>query len=360
MAAYDPGYSAFNPDAAAPRNDVTVRWETKLPARPTGRPIVAAGTVFLPTAAGLMAYALADGTKRWRVGEDHSWPPSPIVHDGTVYAGHSDQPGPTIRALDANDGSEIWSYDTRGDVRVSPVPVVDNDGHLHALYAGDDTGRVYKFDPENGSVEHHTDLFGEVTQLAFRRYLLVGTGGGEIYALYDSGDRLQGLWRRKLGGKITAVTTRDAALFVATFGGPVYRLSDGAHAGRSRWTNERGASDLAATAQDIVASDDSGIRAYHYQTGEEQWQIDGGFNAAPAIAGDLLIAGGGNVGEHGGGFIAAYGMRGSLTDSILGRSRWTFETDEAVMEGVTVADGAVFAATQGADEPARLYVLDPA
>lgn len=359
MPDHDPRGSAYSPDAAIPRDGVSVRWETAIPTRPAGRPVVAADTVFLPTAAGLVAYDLADGSERWRVGEEQPWPTSPVVHDGVVYAGISDQPGPSLHALDVRDGTEVWTYDTRGDVWTAPVPDLDNDA-LRSLYVGDDTGRVYALDPSSGTVEHHTDVFGAVSQLAFDRRLFVGTEGGEIYSLYDTGERLQGLWRRKLDGKVTAIASHDGELFVATFGGPVYRLQDGAHAGRTSWTIDRGAIELAAASRDVVGSDGGGLGVYDDRTGESRWRKEGGYGAAPAVAGDLLVAGGGDLGEDGSGFVTAYGMRGDLTSGVLGRAKWTFETDSAVVEGVAVADGAVFAATQGAGGNPRLYALDPA
>lgn len=359
MPAYDQGFSAYVPDAAAPRTGVSVRWSMEIPGRPVGRPVVAGGTVFLSTAAGLTAFDLEDGTEQWHVGEDHPWPSPPVVHDGVVYVGFDDQPGPPLRALDAGDGGEVWTYETRGDVRTPAVLDVD-DGTIHGLYVGDDTGRVYKFDPASGDAVLHTDVFGAVSRLAFAGGIVVGTEGGELYSFYDDGNRLQGLWRRKLPGAVTAIASSDGGLYVATFGGPLYRLSDGAHAGNSRWTAEGGATHLAATPYDAVGSDLGGLGLYHYRTGEQRWGVDGRYGASPAVAGDLLVAGGGERGEGGSGFVAGYDVRGGLAGGLGGRSRWTFETESAVMEGITVADGAVFAATQGIGAPPRLYVLDPA
>lgn len=360
MAGYEPGCSAYARDAAAPRDGVTVRWQTEIPTRPAARPVVAAGSVFVSTAAGLRAYDLSDGSRQWGLDDaGQSWPKAPVVHDGTVYLGRYDSNGPPLLALDAADGTERWRVDLRGDVSAPPVPAVYGDGDLNGLYVGDDTGRVYKIRPEDGSTEHHVDVFGAVTRLAYGRRLLIGTESGEVYAFYETNDRLQGLWRRKLGGKVTALVDGGGGPYVATFGGPLYRLADGAHAGRTDWTSERGAIELAVTGQDVVGADAGSLGVHHYRTGDQRWQLDGGYGAAPAIAGDLLVAGGGDVGENGSGFVSAYDLRPGPTDGLLGRARWTFETGDAIMEGITVADGAVFAGTQGVDEPAKLYALDP-
>lgn len=360
MPAYDPASSAYNPDAAVPRDGVTVRWQTDIPGKPTGRPVVAGGAVVLPTPEGLIAHELGDGSVRWRVGTDRPWPRSPVIHDGIVYAGFSDPPKPTLRALDVRNGNERWSFDARGQLYAPPVPRLDSEGNIRSLYAGDDTGRIYAFEPETGALQRSTDVFGPISCLARGWNLTVGTEGGEIYSFDDEGDRFQGLWRRKLGGKVTAITDTGGDLLVATFGGPLYRLRDGAHAGRSRWSKERGAINLAATPEDVVGSDGGGLGVYQDRTGEQRWTVEGGFDAAPAIAGDMLIAGGGELGESGSGFVSGYRIRGGVSDAVLGRSRWTFETQTAVMEGITVADGAVFVGTQGLDGDPKLYALDPA
>jgi len=360
MSGYDPRSTAFNPDAAAPRDGVTVRWQTATPSKPSGRPVVASDVVVLPTPAGLIGYDLEDGSERWRVGGNQPWPRSPVIHDGTVYAGFGDPPQPSLRALDVRSGDELWSYDTRGYLQAPPVPNLDSDGGIRGLYVGDDTGRIYSFEPETGTLKHSTDVFGTVTCLTHGLSLTVGTEGGEIFRFLDDGDRFQGLWRRKLGGKVTSMTDAMGDVIVATFGGPLYRLQDGAHAGRSRWTVERGAIDMAATGREVIGSDGGGLRIHDERTGDRRWGVEKGFSAAPAVAGDMLIAGGGENGEDQSGFVSGYRVRGGVTDAVLGRDRWTFETETTVTGGVTVADGAVFAGTQGFGGTPTLYALDPA
>lgn len=353
---YDARATAYNPDAAVPREDVSVRWDVELPSRPAGRPVVADGTGYVATAASLVAYDLADDTEQWQVGDERgqAWPAAPVVHDGVVYVGMLDSTGPTMRALDAADGSELWTYDVRGDVEASPVADVSEDGELRALYVGDDTGRVYRLAPTAGRVDYHRDVFGRASKLSLgaRGQLFVGTGGGELYAFYDDGDRLQGLWRRKLAGKVTDAAATPSGVYAATFGGPLYSLRSGAHAGSNEWTVDAGANTLAVTGHEVVGYDGGGLDVRSDDTGDRRWGVDGGTGTAPAIAGDTLVAGRGEIGEGGSGVVTAYGMDGD--------ERWTFETEDAIVGGVTVADGAVVAGTQGVDAPAKLYVLDPA
>lgn len=66
---------------------------------------------------------------------------------------------------------------------------------------------------------------------------------------------------------------------------------------------------------------------------------------------------------NGSGFISAYALSGGtgVGPLTVGGKRWQFNVESAVMEGVAVADGAVFAVTQGLkDSPSQVYALDPA
>lgn len=358
MAGYDAGNSAFVPDAAAPRDAVSIRWRTELPVRPSQRPVVTDGTVFVPTRAGLLALDSENGEERWRAGGEHELSTAPVVHDGTVYVGRDGQPGPAFRALDAADGTEVWTYRTRDAVRAPPVADID-DGELRAVYVGDSSGRVYEFTPD-GTVEHRIEVFAPITRLAFRSQTgpVVGTRGGGIYAFHDAGDRLQGLWRRTLDGKVRAIAIPSPGrfTFVATAGGPEYRLDVN---GTPDWTRARSAiHHLVATDHDMVSAGPGGLAVRDDDRGDPQWKADERFHASPAVAGDRLVAGGGDLGGEGYGFVAGYAMDPRPTAGLLGRRRWRFETDSAVVAGVTVADGAVFAATQGIDGPSRLYALE--
>lgn len=353
MPAYDRGYSSYNPDATAPRNGVTERWSTDV-SGPAARPIISSDTVLVPTVEALVALDLDSGTERWRHGEERPWTGGPVVRDGTVYVGFADQRG--LLALDLDTGDELWRVETTGTIMAAPT----FDAGYDRLYAGDDTGRVYQIDLERGEVALRGEVFGAVTALAHHRSLLVGTESGEVYDLYPHHDQLTGLWRRKVGGSVTALATRDGGIFVGTFGGPVYRLQDGAHAGSSRWEAETGSTHLAFTSKDVIGNDGGGLKAFDEQSGDVNWQHEGRFGAAPAIAGDTIYVGGGQVGENGNGFVAAYPLSqgGLLSGS---NKRWQFDVESAVMEGVAVADGAVFAVTQNVPESSStVYALDPA
>jgi outer membrane protein assembly factor BamB len=344
--AFDPGASAYAEDAAAPRTDVTARWSVEA-TWPQGRPVVADDTLLYPERDALVALDAATGEERWRYtsGSDDSLQPTPAaIADGTAFVGTTTD-GPGLVALALSDGSEQWTLETRGHVR-APV-TLSPEGRW--LFAGDGTGRVYQVDPGDGTVRHTRDVFAGVATLAYWRNLLVGTTGGEVYAFYDAGDRLQGLWRRKVGGKVTALAEREDTLAAATFGGPLYRLADGAHTGRSRWEFDRGTITLALAGDLVVGADGGGVIAVDGQEGTERWSVDGRYDAAPAVAGDTVY-----VGSEAG--VEAYALETGPVDD---RRRWRFRTESRVGTGLAVADGAVFALTTGAKSaPARVHALE--
>lgn len=355
MPAYDRGFSAYSPDAAAPRDGVTERWSTDVPG-PAARPVVASGTVLVPTVQALVGLDLDSGEEHWRHGDERPWAGAPAVHDGTAYVGFADQRG--LVALDIETGNEQWRVETNGTIEAAPT---FDHGH-DRLYVGDDTGRVYQIDPEEGEVTLRGKVFGPVTALAHHTSLLVGTESGEVYNLFPRRGEFTGVWRRKVSGSVTAIAVRDSAIYVGTFGGSVYRLQDGAHVGASQWEAERGAMQLAATSRNVVGSDGAGLRTFEGRTGDAGWEREGQFGAAPAIAGDTVYVGGGEKGENGNGFVAAYALSGGTDVGPLqfGGKRWQYDVESAVTEGVAVADGAVFAITQNRkDSPSQVYALDP-
>ena len=350
--ARDPQATAYAPDAAAPRQGVTERWAVEA-SRPTDRPVVAEGRVFLPGPETLHALDLTTGESVWSVGPGEGpWTNAPAVVDGTVYATFREPPG--VLALDPSDGSERWRADLGP---VSAPPVVSEDGRC---YVGTRDGRVVALDAATGETAWTYDLFGEVVELTFRPpTLVVGTAAGEVYALYDS-DGPRELWRRKVGGKVVALARVDGGdTLVSAFGGKLRRLANGAHTGSDRWANRDGgtAQGGIAVAEGLVfGGNGGGLTACGTREGDTEWTAPGDFRPGLAIAGDTVYAG--REGE-----VAAFAHSGGIGVGgfAVGRERWSHEVSGTPLEGLAVADGAVVAATGGTEESeSRTYVLDPA
>ena len=329
--------SSYAPDAVAPRSSPSERFAVET-STPTDRPVVADGTVYVPTMAGLLALDATDGTQRWQFSTDEAgseWFRSPAVHDDTVYV--TGEPG--LLALDASDGTERWRVETPGFVR-APVGVARK---WQGLFVGDDEGTVYRV-ALDGDVEWRAEVFGSVTRLvaAHTDGAIAGTAGGEVYRLYDG----RGLWRKRVPGKVTALSLADGdGPYVGTFGGGVLRLKGGAHAGRPRWHAEDGpvAHRAFAVAGDgVFGADMAGITRLDRRTGERDWRLEGDHGAAPAAAGDTVYVGGEDA-------VTAYKLGGGVGSggSRVDPRRWTHDLGGRSAASVAVADAAVFVPVHG-------------
>lgn len=353
--AYDTGATAYAPDAAAPREGVTERWQADV-ASPPSRPVVDSGHVYVAVDGDLLALDLDSGEERWRASR-HRFHAPPALDYETVYATTRDGPG--LVALDRVDGSERWRVETRGDVAVSPAfdVVGDSGGKPHRLYVGDRTGRVYAVDQE-GSVVATADVFGPVTAVTsgpgVATGLLVGAGG-EVLAFRVSDDGLHGRWRRRLGGEVTHIAVDgDGDAFAAAR--HVYRLG---HRGGTRWRADTGGRSLAVTPHHVFTGQ-AGFAALDPATGRTRWSFDPPVDTAPAVAGDTVYAS-----EPKSGFTAfKVGGGAGLTGLRFGRRRWHHPTEGLPVGGLAIAGGAVVGGTMLPDDASapggRVYVLDPA
>lgn len=362
-AAANPSATAYVRDALAPRTGATERWAFDAP-RAYGRPVVAAGLAFLPTGDGLYAYDVESGEERWQFvpdgeGRGSSFALSPAVADETVYVGFEGDPG--LFALDAGDGTERWRA---GDSTVHSAPVV---GEYGSVFVGTDTGLLAA--TADGSVRWEYDLFGRGVQVATRGGLgstvYVGTSAGEVYALYASDDGAaeppEGLWRRKLAGKVISMAVdRGGDCYASTFGGPTVRMEGGAFAGQTQWSNadaETMDEGLCLADGTVYGNNLARFVAVDERTGETAWRVNVGndedYTCGPAAAGDTLYAGRS-------GALLAYKLGGGVgfEGSRVEPRRFRYPVDGSPT-GLAVADGALFV-TVGSQDGSRFLALDPA
>lgn len=108
-------------------------------------PAVDNGTVFA-TDENIAAYDLASGTKKWTVpsGGTDSFFSAPRVKDGALYIGDSNK---GVRALDASDGSHIWSTGIDSGANGNDLVVTDT-----AVYvaSGDQASGIYALNRRTG------------------------------------------------------------------------------------------------------------------------------------------------------------------------------------------------------------------
>lgn len=349
MANFGPMGQSYNPNAVGPREKPSEQWSTEV-GWATGRVVVADGTVYVPTQTHLYALDAQTGEERWSVGpsaaDNAPLYTSPAVNEGTVYVG-TDSDG--LLALAAEDGSEKWRYETGDDrtgVDVAPIADDVDDASWRNLLVASQDGVVHSLNLETREAEWTFEVYGRVSHLAtYGTIVYAGTVGGEVYALYDG----EGMWRRKLPGKITALALSDGSheVIASTFGGGVFRLRDGAHAGRTAWHDEEGpvAQEAFVVAKgEVYGGDLARMKMLDERSGEVAWKLDGSFGYPPAAAGDTLYLGD----EEG---VTAYALGGGvgLGDFRLGGRRWHYPLKGEPRSGITVADGAVFVVDSGGE-----------
>ncbi len=95
-------------------DDGRERWTS--PVRDDGlessSPAVLAGDTIYVGGGDRLVYALnaADGERKWAAGDREGAGTIPAIADGRVYVANREEYSPTVLALDAKDGSEVWSF----------------------------------------------------------------------------------------------------------------------------------------------------------------------------------------------------------------------------------------------------------
>src|SRR5215204_1259143 len=95
----------FNAEYIQP--PVTVQWEYKFAPSVHGAPMLAGGTLFVPSVAGrFAALDIVSGEKLWEFTASGKLFSSPAIVDDAVYVGNENG---YLYALDTTNGNELWS-----------------------------------------------------------------------------------------------------------------------------------------------------------------------------------------------------------------------------------------------------------
>jgi outer membrane protein assembly factor BamB len=358
MPRYDPVNTGFVPDANAPRSGVIERWAAD-PGYDVSTPAVVDGTVFTPAASGLAAIDGGSGEELWRFRptEHDPWPTPPVVHDGTVYVTMADE---TLYAVAADSGEERWSVG--GASRQVPPHLVAGDLVNDPLVlVGGENGVVRALDPDSGAEQWRLDTFGGVTAMAYYgRGFYVGTTGGEVYSYFpEAGRPPRERWRRKLGGQISGIIPTSNGIVVSAFGASLVALRDNGGAGSTAWIAEdrhAGFSPVYAGSYVYSAGPDSlsSIRVYDQNL---HWRAGDDFGTtAPVAAGDTLYVPKENS-------VIAFDLGGGVggSDLSFGGKRWEHRIESGFIQGLAVADGALFVACEATEDGnSSLFCLESA
>ena len=212
---------------------------------------------------------------------------SPVVAEGTVYAGSRDG---NLYALEAKRGTEQWHLRT-GD-RIESTPAVEG----HRVFIGSHDGKVYCADTDNGRRVWQRDLRSPIRSsvtLAEGR-LFVGDRAGHVTVLSpETGEQLWQVQTRAEVSSIPAVSS--GVVVVGSWDGSLYAYS--AEAGELLWEHTTEAAVASSPAIDYgvvyCGSDDGHLYSLSLTTGEVYWRVNLGsqLRSSASLAADRVVIG---------------------------------------------------------------------
>jgi outer membrane protein assembly factor BamB len=336
----------------------TVDWEYETGGDVWGSPVVADGTVYVPSYDRyLHAISLDSGAREWRFEMEMFADATPGVADGTVVCGSFDN---YVYAVDAATGEQVWRYDTGGIVRSSPT-IVDGTVYIGAhcqsaecaQFTPDEAvGELLALDLATGELlwSFETTAGIVATPAVAENAVFTGASTGELTAL----DRATGetLWSYAADALISSSpAVVDGTIYLGDVRGTFHAVD--AVSGTAEWTHEseqtRNFPSSPAVDEETVyiggnydGATSAGVLAFD-RSGGLDWSTNlssaGRVGSSPLVLDDHVY-----IGVHGsdaeGGF---YGVRTDGTES------WSMSVaGEGVGASPAVVDGSlVFAAVNG-------------
>jgi len=242
------------------------RWQRELgfDSYPCGGPAVGAGKVYVPARNGLRALDAESGDEVWSFEADGM--SAPIVGGGLTYAGSEDG---YVYAIDSQTGEQRWRFQVADSLVATPalgdgVLYVDGDPYVWALDAA--TGEERWRFRESEHTESVSPVVGlESVFVADIQYLYVldTATGGEI-------------WHRDIGGDLEPPpAVADGTLYIATSYDGTFHALD-ATTGEVRWLlrldDDRAGHPLIVG--DTLYVGGRSLYALDAGSGEELWRFD--------------------------------------------------------------------------------------
>lgn len=223
----DPGWPAYlgtprhDPSAAERLNpDPRSLWKADVGRAVRGSPALGESIIAVGVAERLVVVLdRASGEAVWRHRVEGTIHGGPLIDGDRLYVATERSPAGRVYALRLKDGRRLWTH--RAGSVVAPL-ACDGD----AVYAGSETGRVVRLDPESGRPVWQASLGGAVRAgvVLAPHGVLVATTRDTLYLL----DRASGAVRRRLatpGSVLATPALGDGHVFLATMRGRVLAVS---------------------------------------------------------------------------------------------------------------------------------------
>ncbi len=333
-------------------NSDHLKWTFETEDRLFSAPVVNDGIVYVGSDRNVFALSAANGGELWSAEVGRFGPPRsglhsfPVFHDGVVYVGTKACKG--VFAMDADDGSRIWSYWT-GDSGASPPLVADgvvyarNDRQAYALSASDGSKlwSVYSHRDRVTSLTLDSDLLCVVAEDTVPR-----DGTIEVLSSVDGSK----VWSLTNGGWIYAnPVAQDGVLYVPTTVAPgpytneldrgairAFSLSDGSELW-SFWTLAHVTSAPVIHSGIVYFASERAVHALNAVDGSQVWIFepggniasffDRGYRTSPVVHEDVVYVGSKKT------FRALAAVDGS--------ELWSFEAG-SLIHSVAVEDGVAY------------------
>lgn len=271
--------------------------------------------------------------------------------NGVVYVGASDIPGGkrgSLHALDAGDGSLLWSYDHNG--HTPSTPTVTNE----VVYFGSEDHNVYAVDALKGTLLWSYTTGGHVRSqpAVHEAVVFVNSQDGYLYALRAVDGTLQ--WRYQVGEPVSDIASSGSILSSPAVDDGAVLIAGSDHIlrainiadGALRWEYEVDSqvfgSPRASDGIVYVGSLNRRLYALNVADGSLLWSIrmPGGIVSTPAVAAGKVYVTGGIAGAF---------------DAYNGSPVWEYNPELIGSLGSPVSDGQhlYLASSSG-----RLFALD--
>lgn len=339
---YDNQNSGHAPENTGPEGDIRQRSRFQT-AGSASSPTVAEGTIYIGSSLGgsledVGVYALnaEDGTEEWSFQTDDFVESPPAVVNETVYVGSSDN---FVYALDAADGSEQWAFETGDRVFSSPT-VVDG-----TVYVGSFDHSIYALDADDGTEQWSFQTAGRVgsSPAVVSDTVYVGSNNDRVYAV-DAKDGTE-QWSFETGEVVGSPAVVEDTTYVGSMGSDdnnVYALD--AEDGTERWSFETGdgvtSSPAVAGGTVYTGSRGNTVYALHTEDGTEKWsfQTDGVVNSSPAVVDGTVYVGDTK------GLVYALDAEDGIEQWSLGTGAASIQSSPVVLNGtVYIGSGNVYA-----------------
>lgn len=281
---------------------------------------------------------------------------SPTIAEDRLYVGGRDG---RVYAIDIEDGSEVWTYQTDGLIVSSPHVA---DGRV---FIGSNDGHVYALDTEDGSVEWSFQVdpdqgFGDVWSSPTVADGTVYFGGRDtnIYAVDAETGDLEWEQTDPEDWIVSCPTIADGTVYIGSGSfwnneqATVYALD--ANDGSIEWTFEGG--DFIASSPTVV---DGTVYIGDERTVEEEEENETAQTSTQSAGIDPAD---GSLQRTLGTLEDDPEVVGTVyaLDAEDGELEWEFETDARIRSSPTVADGTLYIGDEVRQGTSHLYAIDTA